>query len=228
MLLKTITVITLGLSFHACAWAATQESAIGLDNGTAIHGMLAIPEHAASAPVVLLVAPDAATDAMRPLAQALADKGIASVRYNQQGASVDRQALDAAAWIDLLKRDSRFIKIVVVAHGDGVLPGLLAANRVGANGFVSLAGNVPAPGASSPYDTAAEFGKLKMHARIIQGDADQQAGMDDVRRLQQARPGTPVVIVQGMNHVLTLGGGGAPVAPELVSALAGFINAGPR
>jgi len=228
MFLKTITVITLGLSFHACAWAATQESAIRLDNGTAIHGTLALPEHAARAPVVLLVAPDAANDTLRPLAQALADKGVASVRYDQQGASIDQQARDAAAWIELLKQDNRFVKVVVVAHGAGVLPGMLAANRVGANGFVSLAGNVPSPGPSSPYDTAAEFGKLKMHARIILGDADQQAGMDDVRRLQQARPGTPVVIVEGMNHVLTLAGGDAPVAPELVAALAGFINAGPR
>lgn len=250
MLLKTITAITLGLSFHACAWAATLERDIQVDNGTLIKGTLDLPENAAPVPVVLLVAdggpidrngnaPGAASDCLRLLAHALADKGIASVRYDKRdpGAAIDKQADDAAAWIELLKTDPRFSKVVVVGHGEGLLVGLLAANRVGANGFVSLAGKA-AP--SAAYDPATEFGKLKMHARIIQGSTDLQAGMDDVRRLQQGRPGTPVVIVAGMNHVLKLAAGDAQaqkasyttpdlrVAPELVAALASFINVGPR
>jgi alpha/beta superfamily hydrolase len=257
MLIKTITAITLGLSFYAGAWAAPLESEIKVDNGGLIAGTLDLPEGASAVPVVLLVAdggqtdrngnaPGTNSDCLRQLAQALAAQGIASVRYDKRGVAasaaaaaaggaptVARYADDAAAWIQLLKHDARFDKVVVVGHGQGLLVGLLAANAVGANGFVSLAGN-SAP--ASTYDPAAEFGKLKMHARIIQGSADLQVGMDEVHRLEQGRPGTPVAIIKGMNHVLKMADGDLaaqktsytdpelPVAPELVTELVGFIN----
>ncbi|MRW92082.1 beta-propeller fold lactonase family protein [Duganella sp. FT80W] len=136
------------------------------------------------------------------------------------GADLALQAADAAAWIELLKKDARFNKVVVIGHGEGALVGLLAANQVGAGGFVALA--------ASGERTAAEFGKLKMHARIILGDADQQAGPDAARALEQARPGTPVAVIAGMNHALYLAQPGAAdaqtVAPELVTALVSFLN----
>jgi 6-phosphogluconolactonase len=201
--------------------AAYRESPIQLDHGGAVKGTLALPAGGAPAPVVLLVAegPADADGSLRQLAQALAAEGIASLRYDRRGVAglaVEQHADDAAAWIELLKKDARFNKVVVVGHGEGVLAGLLAANKVGANGFVSLAG--------SGARTAAEFGKLKMHARIIQGGADLQVGMDEVRRLEQARPGTPVAVIAGMNHALKVAQGELPVAPELVAALVGFIS----
>ena len=86
------------------------------------------------------------------------------------------------------------------------------------------------------YDPAAELGKLKTPALVIQGSSDLQVTVDDARALERGRPGTPVVIIDGMNHVLKMAQGdiaaqmqsytttGLPVAPALVTALAGFVN----
>jgi 6-phosphogluconolactonase len=224
----------------ACAdvAASVQETAIQLGNG--IQGTLVLPLGGAPAPVALLVAdagkvdrdgngPRAGNDSLRQLARALAAQGIASVRYDRRGvgASISvpgadqkeaaQHAADAAQWIELLKKDSRFNKVVVIGHGGGTLVGLLAANVVGANGFVALAGGGEL--------AAAEFGKLKMHARIIRGDADRQFGEELALQLERARPGTPMVVIAGMTHMLQASAGGdSTVAPELVTALAGFIN----
>lgn len=244
MLIKTIAAFTLGIA--CCAGAAASDSAIELGNGGLIKGTLELPDGAAPAPVVLLIAGDAdaagaGNNSLRKLAHALAAQGIASVRYDARdtghaaatarkpGTALDQHADDAAAWIALLKQDSRFNKVVVVGYGDGMLPGLLAANKVGANGFVSLAGTGQRAPAAMQYDPAAEFGKLKMHARIIQGGSDRQVSQDDARRLEQGRPGTPVVLIAGMDHALTLAQGeqapaDLPVAQELVAALAGFVG----
>jgi hypothetical protein len=158
------------------------------------------------------------------LAQALAVQGIASVRYRPHGSQAAGTPVDdAAGWIAVLKADPRFGTVVVVGLGEGMLVALLAANRVGAGGFVSLAGR-------SDEASAEQFGKLKMHARIIRGSLDTQAGIDDARRLEQGRPGTPVVVIEGMDHQLRITPAGgqpdadAPVAPELVTALAGFAG----
>jgi pimeloyl-ACP methyl ester carboxylesterase len=86
------------------------------------------------------------------------------------------------------------------------------------------------------YDPAAELSKLTTRALLIQGSSDLQVTVDDARKLEHGRPGTPVVIVDGMNHVLKMAQGdlaaqtlsyttpGLPVAPALVTALAGFVN----
>jgi pimeloyl-ACP methyl ester carboxylesterase len=86
------------------------------------------------------------------------------------------------------------------------------------------------------YDPAVELGKLKVPALVIQGSSDLQVTVDDARKLERGRPGTPVVVIDGMNHVLKMAQGdlaaqtlsyttpGLPVAPALVTALAGFVN----
>ena len=86
------------------------------------------------------------------------------------------------------------------------------------------------------YDPAVELGKLKMHAGIVQGSSDLQVTVDDAHKLERGRPGTPVVIIDGMNHVLKLVQGDLqaqmkayttpdlPVAPQLVTAIVEFIG----
>ncbi|MGH8855206.1 MAG: alpha/beta hydrolase [Telluria sp.] len=86
------------------------------------------------------------------------------------------------------------------------------------------------------YDPAQEFRKLTVPAAVFQGSTDLQASVDDARRLQQARPGTPLVIVTGMNHVLKVVEGDMlaqmasytaadlPVSGELVAGLVRFIG----
>lgn len=86
------------------------------------------------------------------------------------------------------------------------------------------------------YDPVVELGKLKTPALVIQGSSDLQVTVDDARALERGRPGTAVVIIDGMNHVLKMAQGdmaaqmpsyttpGLPVAPELVTALVGFMK----
>ena len=61
---------------------------------------------------------------------------------------------------------------------------------------------------------------LKMPIQVLQGDTDLQVTVADAQALQQARPGTELVIVAGMNHVLKT------VPPDLPSQLASYSNPG--
>lgn len=126
-------------------------------------GTLLMPNSSSKIPVVLIIAGSGPTDrngnsimtrndGLRMLAQGLAAKGIASVRFDKRGiaASVsagkpeaelrfDDYIEDAKAWIELLKKDTRFSKVIVAGHSEGSLVGMIAA--VGeADGFVSIAG----------------------------------------------------------------------------------------
>lgn len=51
---------------------------------------------------------------------------------------------------------------------------------------------------------AAAFAATRMPALIIQGSHDIQVGVDDARRLQQARPDAQLLVIPGMNHVLRI------------------------
>jgi fermentation-respiration switch protein FrsA (DUF1100 family) len=87
------------------------------------------------------------------LADALAQRGIGSLRYDKRGvgasagAAIAEQDLrletlvdDAVAWIRWLRADGRLSKIVVAGHSEGSLIGMLAIQKTGANAFVSLEG----------------------------------------------------------------------------------------
>lgn len=94
-------------------------------------------------------------DTYRLLASALAADGIASLRYDKRGIAASAGAMagrtesdlrfddgidDAAAWIRKLRADPRFSKIVVAGHSEGSLVGMVAAEHVKADGFISLEG----------------------------------------------------------------------------------------
>jgi hypothetical protein len=94
-------------------------------------------------------------DSYKLLAAALAADGIASVRYDKRGIAASAGAMaghtesdyrfdtgieDADAWIRMLRADPRFSKVVIVGHSEGSLVGMVAAQRVKADGFVSLEG----------------------------------------------------------------------------------------
>ncbi|WP_353550114.1 alpha/beta hydrolase [Sediminibacterium sp. KACHI17] len=128
-----------------------------------IMGTLLMPGASSKVPVVLIIAGSGPTDrngnnpmmkneSLHMLAQGLAAKGIASVRFDKRGIAASASAgkkeadlrfddyiQDAIAWIELLKKDSRFSKVIVAGHSEGSLIGMVAANGR-ADGFVSIAG----------------------------------------------------------------------------------------
>ena len=127
-----------------------------------IFGTLTTPGHYSQGSVALIIAGSGPTDrngnnpmgknnALEQLAYSLAGDGIASVRYDKRGvgASVaagkneadlrfDDYVNDASAWIDLLKNDKRFTKIIIIGHSEGSLIGMIAAAN--ADKFISIAG----------------------------------------------------------------------------------------
>lgn len=93
------------------------------------------------------------TNCTKKLAEALAEAGIASVRYDKRGIAASAQAAkaenelrfetyveDAVAWINWLRARKTVKHIVIVGHSEGSLIGMIAARQAKASGFVSLAG----------------------------------------------------------------------------------------
>ena len=147
------------------------ETQLETPTGT-LFGTLELPEGAAPYPVALLIAGSGPTDrngnsallaghnnSLKMLAEALAARGIASLRYDKRGigdsakAATDESALrfetyiaDAVLWAKQLQGDARFSRLTIIGHSEGALIGAVAAREVGARAFVSLAGvGRPAP-----------------------------------------------------------------------------------
>lgn len=127
-----------------------------------LYGTLTLPQKFKKGSVALLIAGSGPTDrngnnvamennSLKNLAHDLANKGIASLRYDKRGIGASKDAMtkeedlrfddlvnDAKSWISQLKKDKRFKKIVVIGHSEGSLIGMLAAKD--ADQFISLAG----------------------------------------------------------------------------------------
>ncbi len=130
-----------------------------------LYGTQIMPTSNASEPVVLIVAGSGPTDrngnnplagqnnSLKLLAEGLADRGIASIRYDKRGIGessaagseeadlrFDTYVEDAALWIQQLQADSRFSSVTAIGHSEGSLIGMLATRKTGADAFVSVAG----------------------------------------------------------------------------------------
>lgn len=154
-----------GLAAAGRTWARSQPMELATPTGT-LHGTLELPAGHAPFPVALIIAGSGPTDrngndlsagldtdCYQLLAQYLAHRGIASLRYDKRGAGVDfilalpesqlrleTYVSDAVGWGRLLRRDPRFSTLTVIGHSEGSLIGLLAAPRMPADAFVSIAG----------------------------------------------------------------------------------------
>jgi uncharacterized protein len=138
-----------------CVPGPRSTTAIDLDTGSGVlAGTLELPAACAPFPLALIHAGSGPTnrdgnttgfpgrnDSLRQLAEALAARGIASVRYDKRGIAASAAAGpareedfrfgtfadDAAAWATRLGSDGRFHRPVLVGHSEGSLVGLVAA-----------------------------------------------------------------------------------------------------
>ncbi len=147
------------------------ESEITLKTSTGdISGTLTIPEKPKKSPVVLIIAGSGPTDrdgnstlgiktnSYKMLAEEFAGNGISTLRFDKRAIAKSRLAAtseselrfetyinDAVGWINMLKKDKRFSKIIVLGHSEGSLIGIIAAGQAGVSKVISLAGTgVPA------------------------------------------------------------------------------------
>ncbi|HWW76208.1 MAG TPA: alpha/beta fold hydrolase [Pyrinomonadaceae bacterium] len=133
-----------------------------------LYGTLEVPIRGkAPYPVVLIISGSGPTDrngnssvipgannSLKYLAEGLAAYGIASLRYDKRGIAESVMAAkseadlrfdtfieDAVLWGRKLREDRRFAQLVVAGHSEGSLVGMVAARRLPADGFVSVAGS---------------------------------------------------------------------------------------
>jgi len=162
--LFAIVLFVTSLGARAETWQA-EDTKLVTEGGT-LYGTALIPAGQATMPVVLIHAGSGPTDrdgnskgmpgsndSLKQLAEALARKGIASVRFDKRGIAASAAAggaeadirfehyiSDAADWVRQLRKDTRFTRIVVVGHSEGSLIGMIAARQAGADAYVSIAG----------------------------------------------------------------------------------------
>ncbi len=139
---------------------------MGVKAGT-LAGTILLPEGKGPFPVVLIIAGSGPTDrdgnsgvlggsnnSLKMLAEGLAKRGIASLRYDKRGVGASKDAVvaesdlkfddfidDAVEWVKLLRDDDQFSTVTIVGHSEGSLIGMVAAERAKADAFVSLAGS---------------------------------------------------------------------------------------
>jgi pimeloyl-ACP methyl ester carboxylesterase len=143
-----------------------EDSAVLAVQDLKIRGTLELPRGGDPVPVVLIIAGSGPTDrdgnskilpgsnnSLKMLAAGLAERGIASLRYDKRGIAesvipnMKEEDLrftnyidDASAWIRQLRADKRFSTITVAGHSEGSLIGMVAAKDAGADAYISLEG----------------------------------------------------------------------------------------
>jgi alpha-beta hydrolase superfamily lysophospholipase len=90
------------------------------------------------------------------------------------------------------------------------------------------------------YDPAREAARLKVPLLIAHGSTDMQISVQEAQLLKAAQPGAELVLVGGMNHILkpvpqdpaaqvaSYSDPDLPVVPELIEAIARFLNRLPQ
>src|SRR3974390_2702857 len=128
-----------------------------------VDAVLTTPSDVERPPVALLIAGSGSTDhdgngpqakpaTLKKLAEQLAARNIATLRYDKRGAGGWKPEFgkpedfrfkdyvdDAAALVDYLRNSGRFARLAVVGHSEGGLVAILAARRVPVDRLVLLA-----------------------------------------------------------------------------------------
>lgn len=144
----------------------SEEEITQIASGVTLSGSLVTPLNDTKKTAILLIAGSGPTDrngntpllpggnnSLLQLADSLAAHGIASLRYDKRGVgkskltdntSVSAMTIgDIAADAEILfnfLRQKGYKRILIAGHSEGSLIGLLIANKVKADGFISLAG----------------------------------------------------------------------------------------
>lgn len=162
MVAPVFALVLLLSSFNVLAGEAMTVTA----GGNTLYGTLELPEGTTSCPVALIIAGSGPTDrdgnnplmagannSLKFLAEALASRGIASLRFDKRGIGESAGAMtaekdlrfetyidDAVLWGSELRKNKRFKSLIIIGHSEGSLIGMVACRKLGADGFVSIAG----------------------------------------------------------------------------------------
>lgn len=158
---KTTVIIALAALGLASIWARASAEEAMIRVG-AIDAVLTTPLGAEKPPVAVLIAGSGSTDhdgngpqvkpaTLKKLAEQLAARQIATLRYDKRGAGGWKREFgrhedfrfkdyvdDAVALVDYLRGSGKFSKIILVGHSEGGLVAILTARRVQIDRLVLL------------------------------------------------------------------------------------------
>ena len=122
------------------------------------------PENSEKIPLAIIISGSGPTDrdgnnpkmtnnSLKMLVESLYNNGIATVRYDKRGIGestiinfnekdlrFENYITDAENWVELLKNDARFSKIIIIGHSEGSLIGMIASQNKAVDKFISVAG----------------------------------------------------------------------------------------
>lgn len=154
----------IGCLVAMAAMGQTDETVVLKTNTGDLEGTLMMPEVKLPVPVALVIAGSGPTDrdgnnpvmknnSLKMLAEGLAQKGIATLRYDKRGIAKSQMAglkeadlrfdhyiNDAKEWIQWLKQNKNFNQVVVIGHSEGSLIGMVAAQDENVDKYISIAG----------------------------------------------------------------------------------------
>lgn len=127
------------------------------------------------------------------LAEELAERGIASVRYDKRGVAESAKAAvseadlrfemfidDARSWIDQISADERFGSVIVLGHSIGGLIGNVVAQDDDVDGLISLAGSGETLGEAIRRQIRAQSEELYIQTDSIASILENGGEVDDV------------------------------------------------
>ncbi|WP_437591670.1 alpha/beta hydrolase [Sorangium sp. So ce1000] len=212
-----------------CPAAASAEITVENARG-ALSGTLVVPAGCGPFPAVVIIPGSGPTDrdgnqaatgihpdTYKLLAEGLRDRGIASIRYDKAGigASVsaapreeellfEMGADDAGLWVKRLREDGRFTTVTVIGHSEGSLLGMLVAQRVEVDGYVSIAGAGRPIGDVLREQLASLPGEDRERAYAILGQLEGGELVADIPQTQLFmslfRPSVQPYIISWMKH----------------------------
>jgi len=130
-----------------------------------LDGILLVPISKNPIPLVIIIAGSGPTDkdgnnplsgksnSYKLLAEGLAQNNIASLRYDKRGVgksvvsnfkedslTFDQYINDVSSWVNIISKDKRFNKIIILGHSEGSLIGMIASKNTKVSKYISLAG----------------------------------------------------------------------------------------
>src|SRR5581483_5722800 len=155
---KLLTLATISV-FGAATAAFAAETAVRVGN---IDAVLSMPANVERPAVALLIAGSGSTDhdgngplarpaTLKKLAEQLAERKIATLRYDKRGAGGWKPEFgkpedfrfkdfvdDAVSLVNYLRSSGKFSKVIVIGHSEGGLVGILTARRVPVDRLILL------------------------------------------------------------------------------------------
>jgi len=150
-MLKYFKVLLLIIFFTNSVFSQTESDLTLHTQSGMLYGTIQVPDNQTTMPLAIIVS-DCKTDipseqnlqnqTQKALADSLTQRGIATLRYDKRGfgnstaagrnganISIENDVADLNAWVNRFANNSKFTKIILIGHGQGVLVAVICAQE---------------------------------------------------------------------------------------------------